>query len=134
MSNLYSRFQTNSELEAKAGVVLDYGEGLKVRIRRAGGANREYHRALRESLMKAGRRISSMSDEESMRGMAEIYAETVIIGWEGVTDAEGQPVEFTKENAVKILTDLPEFFRDIQEAASSVSLFRAQQKAEITGK
>ena len=134
MSNLYARFKTNPDAESKIGVILDYGNGLTVRILRAGGSNRDFHRAMRESLNKLGRRLNALSDAESIKGLAEIYADAVIVGWEGVTDEEGKPLEFNKANVVKVLTDLPEFFRDIQDAAQNLELFRAQQKAEISGK
>jgi len=57
--------------------------------------------------------------------MAEVYAETVLLGWTGVADENGTPLPFTKENCVKLLTDLPDLFRDIQEQAQRVANFRA---------
>ena len=132
--SIYKRFKTDSELEAKAGIELDYGDGVKIRVLRAGGSNLAFQKALRDALIKQGRKLSSMTDEESVRGMAEIYADTVILGWEGITDENDEPLSFSKSNVVKVLTELPELFRDIQSAAQSVDLFRAERKAGLVGK
>lgn len=132
--NLYQRFKTNNDLEGKKGVTLDYGEGVKITILRAGGSNRKYQQVLREKLMATGRKLSSMTDEESEKGMIEVYADAVIIGWEGVKDQDGNDVPFTRENVVKIMSDLPELFADIQRAAGGFELFREAQKADLVGK
>ena len=132
--NLYQRFKTNSDLEGKKGVVLDYGEGVKITILRAGGSNRKYQQILREKLMASGRKLASMTDDESERGMIEVYADAVIVAWEGVKDEEGNEVPFTRENVVKIMTDLPELFADVQRAAGAFELFRESQKADLVGK
>ena len=132
--SIYKRFKTDADLEAKSGIELDYGDGVKIRVLRAGGSNLAFQKALREALIKHGRRLSAMSDDESVRGMAEIYADTVIVGWEGISDENDEPLPFSKANVVKVLTELPELFRDIQSAAQSVDLFRAERRAELVGK
>lgn len=132
--SIYKRFKTDSDLEAKSGIELDYGGGVKIRVLRAGGTNRAFQKALRDSLIKNNRKLSAMDDDESVRGMAEVYSETVVIGWEGITDEKDEPLPFSKENVVKVLTELPELFRDIQNAAQSTDLFRAERRAELVGK
>lgn len=132
--SIYKRFKTDSDMESKSGIELDYGDGVKFRVLRAGGSNLSFQKALRDALIKHGRRLSAMSDDESVRGMAEIYADTVIVGWEGITDEHDEPLPFNRANVVKVLTELPELFRDIQSAAQSVDLFRAERRAELVGK
>jgi len=55
----------------------------------------------------------------------EAYAEAVILGWDGVAGPDGAPLPFTRENAVKLMLDLPDLFRDVQEQATKAALFRA---------
>ena len=56
--------------------------------------------------------------------MQEIYAEAIILDWEGVTDEENKPIPFNKENVLKVLKDLPELFKDLEENSRKVALFR----------
>ena len=58
----------------------------------------------------------------------ELYADTLIIGWSGVTDEAGNPLPFNRDNVVKLLTDLPELANDIQAQAVLVSNFRAEER------
>jgi hypothetical protein len=58
--------------------------------------------------------------------LREVYAETVVLDWENVEDADGNPMPFNAANAVKLFTDLPDLFRDIQEQSQRSALFRAE--------
>jgi hypothetical protein len=131
---LYRKFGTDSNVET-AGVVLDYGEGVKIRIARAGGANKAYLKALERLSRKYRRQIQlDILDEETAREVFRaIYAETIVIGWEGVTGREGKPIEFSRENCIKLFEDLPDLFADIQAQAGNAALFRAEI-AENDGK
>jgi hypothetical protein len=124
---LYSKFQTDTDVEQK-GVILDYGDGNgRIRIRRAGGANHAFIKAL-EKVSRSHRaqiQHNLMSPDESLHIMVEVYASTVVLGWEGVTGEDGKPLPFSKENCMKLFKDLPDLFRDVQEQAQNVSLFRA---------
>lgn len=55
-----------------------------------------------------------------------MYAETIVLGWENVEDADGNPLAFNTANAIKLFTDLPDLFRDIQEQSQRSALFRAE--------
>jgi hypothetical protein len=56
--------------------------------------------------------------------MRDVYVETVVLGWEGMLDAAGNPLPFNKENALKLFTDLPDLFQDVMEQAGKLALFR----------
>jgi hypothetical protein len=133
--SLYKKFATDENAEAGEGIVLDYGDGVKIRIHRAGGGNKAFARILEAKTKPYRRQIDNGTiDQDVMRRlMAEIYAKSVIIGWEGVTDEDDHPLAFTEENVVKVLLDLPDLFRDIQEAASNAALFRADANAAVEG-
>ena len=68
--------------------------------------------------------LGELDDKTDLRITAEAYAEAVIIGWRGVKDHQGRELPFTKENAVKLLTDLPELFADIRGQAKDIANFR----------
>ncbi|MFZ4857906.1 MAG: hypothetical protein ACOYL3_16070 [Desulfuromonadaceae bacterium] len=123
--SLYSMFKTSDRREKEEGVVLDYGTA-KIRIARAGGSNRRYSDLLTKKLRPFKRQLENetMDPDAGTRVMAEVYADTVILGWEGVQNAEGKNLDFNRDNVIKIMTDLPDLFRDIQEQALKMANFR----------
>lgn len=131
-TSIYRKFRTDANLEAQEGVELNYGDGMKIKIHRAGGENKNYAKSLRAKLANNRRALDETMDEATARkNLAEIYAESIIIGWEGISDEDGKPLEFTRANCIKVLCDLPELFRDIQDASNNAALFRrAEQDAD----
>ena len=133
--NLYKQFKTDRNKETGEGITLNYGDA-KIIIHRAGGANSEYRKKHNANLREFGREIDNgtFTPEEDAQVMAELYADTVIKGWEGVADENGKPLPFNRENVVKLMTDLPELFNDIKSAATTVALFKQKQIEEDVGK
>jgi hypothetical protein len=68
--------------------------------------------------------MGTLDDGTAERLLAETYAEAVIIGWSGVKNAKGKPLEFDKKACIELLLDLPELFKDIQEQAGRAANFR----------
>lgn len=127
MSNPYAQFLTDNDLEAGAGVDLQYS-GFSIKIHRAGGANKKYKQVLDQKM--APHRLAfdqgTIEEEVAKRVLVETYAEAIIIGWKGVTDRSGKIMKYSTSNCVKLLTDLPELFKDIQKQANSLSVFLDQ--------
>lgn len=128
--SLYKQFKTNSNLE-KDGIIIEYGhtdqgKPIQIKIARAGGANTAYSRVLEAKVKPYRRQIQNETIErETMTGiMREVYAETVVIGWSNVQNAQGEDLEFNRENVIQLFTDLPELFEDIQSQANNVAIFR----------
>lgn len=130
--SLYKQFKTDGSLE-KEGILLEYGTNSKgdpicIRIARAGGANAQYAKRMEARVKPYRRQIQNETMENALieRILKEVYAETVVIGWEGVEDEKGKPIEYSVENCVKLFDDLPDLFRDIQEQSQRAALFRAE--------
>jgi len=144
--SLSKHFKTDESLE-KAGIEIDY-DSVKVRIARAGGANRRYAKRL-EALMKPYRRAidnGTIPDEVSQKIVRTVFAETVVLDWETkIKDAEpGKDPVYKKgispedaglepsdtllpvnvDNVCKVFSNLPDFFGDLRDQATSSSLFR----------
>lgn len=144
MSNVYTAFETSQDLELN-GILVDYGT-FRWRIARAGGANRKFASMLDRKLRPHRRAINAgVFDEDSAaRIMAECFAETVVKGWDSkLTDETGEerwePVmigkagerlEFTRENVVKVLLDLPALFEDLRAQSQEISNFLAAEREE----
>ncbi|MCI0418642.1 MAG: hypothetical protein L0312_05375 [Acidobacteria bacterium] len=134
MGNLFEQFKTNESFET-TGVVLDYGDGGRIRIARAGGANKKYLRAT-EKLSRQYRnqiRMGTFSGDLANKVMQEVFADTVVLGWEGVTDADGTNIPFSRENCMRLFRDLPALWDDVQEQAASVAIFREAELDEVAG-
>lgn len=129
-SSPYAMYSSDKNLEAK-GIWLDFG-AFRIRVARAGGSNQKFKIALEQKLrphqlqIKAG----TMDNDLALRLLAEAYAEAIVLDWENVTDAAGKPMAFTEENVVKLFTDLPELFNEVQEQAGKLSNFRALEQEE----
>lgn len=132
MSSLYRQFQANGDLEKK-GVLLEYGMNnaglpITIRIARAGGSNDRFVKRMEAKVKPFRRQIQTetMDGELAKRLVREVYAETVVLGWENVEDKDGNPLDFSVANAIALFTDLPDLFADVQEQAGRAALFREQ--------
>lgn len=127
MKGPYSMFRTDPKVEALEGIVLNYGP-FNIRVARAGGANAKFRTVLTDRLRPYRKQMEmgSMDDDVAQKLLAEVYADSVILGWEGVTNAEGKILPFTRDNVIKVLLDLPDLFKDVQEQASLLSNFKAE--------
>lgn len=130
--SLYNQFGTDKKVE-KEGVILQYGntddgKPIQIKICRAGGANVAYNKAMEAKTKPYRRQLQNGTlDMEVMTSiLREVYADTVVIGWSNVEGADGKPMPFTRENVIKLFTDLPELFADVQDQATNLALFRAE--------
>jgi hypothetical protein len=72
-----------------------------------------------------------LTEEENKRLNVRFFAEVVITGWQGLEDADGKPVPYSKENAKKLLEALPRFFALVVRMASNEEAFTsARAKAD----
>ena len=128
--NLYKQFETNASLE-KTGVTIEYGSNstgkvISFRVARAGGQNTAYLTYL-EAKLKPHRRMLQMDtmDPKLFENIVmDAFATTVVLGWEGVEDRNGNPLPYTPNNAMVLFTDLPDLYKDLQEQSTKVALFR----------
>lgn len=127
----YAKFKTNEQLETK-GINLDFGD-FAIRIARAGGSNKAYNTALIKHLKPHRKAIQAgtIHPDVQRKVMAEVYAESVILGWAGVLDEEGNVMDYNHENVVKLLTDLPELFNQIMADAENYRLFKEDENEDI---
>lgn len=128
--SLYKSFKTDTSLE-KDGILLEYGKNSKgnpiaIRIARAGGANSQYTKRMEAKVKPYRRQIQNETIERALLEdiVKEVFAETVVLGWENVEDENGNDMSFSKENCIKLFTDLPDLFTDVQEQAQRSALFR----------
>lgn len=131
--SIYAAFQTDAAAETE-GITLDFGD-YQFTIARAGGSNKKFETALKKRLERYKRMIDfdALPEATAHKALVEVYAETVVIGWTGVTDADGNAMPFSVANAVKLFTDLPGLFNVIREEAGKQSNFLAARRQAIAG-
>lgn len=130
--SLYSQYKTDQDLEIN-GIVLNYGknakgENIDIRIARAGGGNTKFAKVAEVVLKPYRRQLNNETlDITVLDGLFRIiYAKAVVLGWSGVEDEDGNPLEFNEQNVVKVFEDLPDVFADVRAAAEKASLFRRE--------
>jgi hypothetical protein len=145
--SLFKQFKTDAKVE-KEGIWLDYGPNkdlpaneqgehpvIMIRIARAGGANEAYNKRIEALSKKHRRKIQNDAMEISeLREMTQhAVADTVVLGWENVTDEDGNAMPFSRDNALKLFKQLPDLFNDIQEQAAKAALFRVHLRETDLG-
>lgn len=133
--SLYEVYKTDSTKEREEGIKVDLPGGASIRLRRAGGSNVQFDRAM-DAVMKPYRRqlqMGTLDDGKADELMARVYARAVVIDWENVTDEKGKKLSCTEENIVKVFTDLPDLFEDIKAQASNMANFRRAEQEEVEG-
>lgn len=139
MSNkksIYSLFGTDSSKEQQ-GVVIEYDDLGKITIARAGGANSRYNTVIYEKMQPYRRQLQlkkNKLDDKTIKLMRrlnmELFAETIVLGWEGINDADGNPIPFSKEACLKLFNDLPALFDDLLARANDLSTFQNEEIEE----
>lgn len=129
--SLYTIFKTDDSLETN-GITIDYGPNskgkpTKIRIARSGGANKSFSKTL-ERLTRPHRRAiqNGLLDNATADAIfRQAFVESVLLGWENVEGPTGDDLPYTQENALTLLTDLPDLYTDLREQANNAALFRA---------
>lgn len=126
-----STLKIDTEGKAVEGVWFDYGEGCRLLIARLGNRKfADYHRRLlkrHQHLVDTGR----MPLDLSRKLFAESCANTVLLGWEGITEGPDE-LPYSVEKAQEILADpkYEVFANDVMEFARGLEAFRAEGVAE----
>ena len=123
--SIYDVFETDESLEAK-GIRVRIADSVFI-VARAGGSNERFRKVAEAKTRPLRRRIetNTIEAEELNRVMAEIFAESVLLGWENVTQRDGTPLTFSRDNVVKLLLDLPDLFQVLQEESKTLANFKA---------
>lgn len=130
--NLYQMYETDPDLERK-GIRLDIAPNVHIMIARAGGGNSQFAKVSSQVMKPFRAAIDVIPDSKVAELQATIYARAVIQDWQGITDRDGNILEFTEANVVQILTDLPDLFAMIRVIASDSNGFRVKQSEDAAG-
>lgn len=122
MSNLYKRFETSDKLATKGfPVKLDKNDDGTVptfHIARSHTSNQLFAKAVKDHYPEGS---DNLSDEELTKRNVLVFVDGNLIGWDNVQDREGQALKFGRDNAVQLMTDLPELFEVLRNESVKLS-------------
>jgi len=130
-----SEFRRREEV-GQAGVWVDLGEGLRVKVARMSRTNVNYRNALQQlgrphrSLV---RRTGEMPEDVAEQITLEAAAKHILLGWEGLVEDDGTEIEYSPEKALEVLTEFPEFTDLVFEAAQDLATFAERELEDAAG-
>ena len=130
--NIFSQFA-----KGKDAVTLDYGTNedgspISFTVARMNRFNKKYVKAL-ERITKPYRRqleLETLDEKLAESLFIEVFAESILIDWNGVQDEEGKTIAYSKQNAAKLLELLPELYDDLKDKATRAGTFREEAAEE----
>lgn len=87
-----------------AKLILDNDGEVFIIVGRISTRNLDYHRELVELQTKYRGEETEQSNGEYLRLLCKHFVK----GWQGITDKEGNELEFTLDNCVMLLTEIPD--------------------------
>lgn len=131
-SGLHKQFKTNNVKE-NDGVEIELHEAENddgtiptFIISRMGKTNKAYSKAL-ESATRPYRRqaeLGTLKNEIAESLFIGVFVDTILRGWRNIQDAEGKEIAFTKQNAIGLLSELPDVYERLQQEAKLSANFR----------
>lgn len=131
-ANVYQRFGSSTEMETK-GVVMDYEcphGTFSICIKRAGARNPEWKKVYNTIMKPRADDIlaGKVTEAENKILLAEVWAKTVVVGWDGVIDSEGKQVPYSYENCYELFCFMPDLLNDVIADSHLVSNFQEEVK------
>jgi hypothetical protein len=132
MSGLFKQYKTNSLKEAE-GVEIEFPEAQNddgsiptFIISRMGKSNKAYSKALEAATRPYRRQVElgTLKNEVAETLFMGVFVDTVLHGWKNIQAEDGQPLPYSKDSAISLLTELPDVYERLQEEAKLASNFR----------
>ena len=111
------------------GIPIDLGAGRRVWVKRAGGHNREWSLGLAE----VAEAIPGLDDldpaERTFRLNSQVAAERLNSKWEGFEDPAGNPVDYSVEAGLELLSEAPDILDEILATAMNRAAYALEADA-----
>ena len=123
-------FATNAHLEQE-GIEVHFQNGAFIRLARAGGGNARYENAMKQHFKPYRRALNtgSMDNKTVSEILQKVYAETIVLGWRDF-ELDGQALEYSPEQTLKLFKEFPEFWRIVQEESEKFANYKAEETEE----
>lgn len=125
--DIKKQFGTNSSKEIE-GAWIDLGEGASLKVARLG--NKE-NRALIQKLTTPHRvalRNGKLGEDLVEKITIEAMAATILLDWKGI-ELDGKALPYSRDNAIKLLTEYKDFREQVSAFAADIALFQDEEEA-----
>jgi len=122
-----------SEEDAENGKWFELSPTISVKLRRFKSKKSRKVRERLEAPYKRTTRNGELPQEVLERILTEQMAEAIIVDWKGFTDKSGNLLSYSKEQALALLTALPELRDDLAAMSIKLDNFRDEDKEETEG-
>jgi hypothetical protein len=130
--DLKKDFGTNKELEEN-GAWIDMGDGTQLKIARAGNKKAmDYSRQVSKPF-QTQIRFGKFTEEGFTKLAIEVAAQCILLDWKNLQE-DGEDVPYSKENAIRMLTDYPDFRNFVSASAEDIKNYQAAGEAAVTKK
>lgn len=126
--DIFAQFATDETLEEN-GTWFPIGGGARLLVARSG--NRKYAKLLTKEVERNKKALDlndDAADKLSEEIMIAVLAETILLGWEGVS-FKGEEIEYSVANAKKLLA-VKDFRKAVAQFADDVSAFKFKETEE----
>jgi hypothetical protein len=135
--SIYQSFGTDKALEQTGiWIVVDTYNDKEVRfkISRMSRTNKSYVACFDRKIEPYRRQIEldKLPADKNHRITLEVFCESVLLAWENVVDLNGKEIEYTFENACKLMNDLPDLYTLLVGKANSAASFKDKSLDIVT--
>ena len=128
MGDLAKNYATDKTAEQE-GVWEPLADGIEIKVARIGNPNyqRIWEREIKPYRAQVDRGL--MADEKMSEIIIKVLAEAVLLDWKSI-EYGGKKLVHNRENAIRILTEVPDFRADVMFLANQQASFRAEEIEE----
>lgn len=127
-------YATDHDLEQDGiRVKLDADSDMWFEIRRSGGANHAYDRAVQRNSKQYQRQLARgilANDVAEREIIRPAFIHACMIGWHGIRDESGKEIPYSDEACKTLFTELPDIYDMLREQANELSNFRIREQQE----
>jgi hypothetical protein len=127
---LYKTFGTSPKAE-NAGVwvevdVTEDNKPIRFLVARQNRVNAKYSATLARVIGPYRQQLANeqVSEALSRQLNIQVFCESVLLGWENVTDRNGKPLTFSIGNAIGLMTELHDLYELLNTKSQSLVLFK----------
>ena len=125
MADLAKNYGPDKDAEMN-GVWENLADDIRIKVARIGNPvyQKIWEREIRPYRAQMDRNL--LSDEKSNEILTKVMAEAVLLDWENI-EYKGKKFPYTKENAIELLNEFPDFRADVMFLANQQATFRADE-------